>query len=197
MTPSTRRMSTCSHKIQSQPVPFHGPSFARRRTAVSISENFSDLGRIAWLWMNSNLHDAWSTRLMMQNVIPPITLGQYRIISDGAFPVAYASWAFFSPEAEQRYIVSPSQIDIKDWSSGDRMWFIDYISPFSPKHTLRLKSELRDLFSNRYARALRVRPDGVEGRVLTYSGEDAPDGWRDRADAEILSHFAERRSASL
>ena len=160
---------------------------------MSTDDNFYDLGRIAWLWMNSNLHGNWSTRLMMRNVIPPVSSGQYRVIMEGGFPVAYASWAFFSAEAEKRYILNPSLIDIHDWNSGDRMWFIDYISPFSTKHTLRLKSELREIFPKRYARALRVSVDSEEGRVLTYFGTEAPDGWRKQADAEILSHFAERQ----
>lgn len=127
---------------------------------------------------------------MTRNVIPPISLGQFRIISNGTFPLAYASWAFFSPDAELRYIANPSKIDIKDWVSGDRMWFIDYISPFSPRHTLQLKSELRKMFPNRYARALRVHPDSQEGRVLTYFGKNPPDGWRAKADHDMLSHFA-------
>ena len=159
---------------------------------MSVSTNFTDLGHIAWLWMNSRLHGGWSTRLMTRNVIPPISLGQYRIVFDGDFPVAYASWAFFSPQAELRYIANANQIDIKDWSSGDRMWFIDYISPFSTRYTRRLKSELRAMFSGRYARALRVQPEVDKGVVVTFHGAEMPDGWRVKADTEVLSHFAKR-----
>ena len=130
---------------------------------------------------------------MTRNVIPPISLAQYRIISNGQFPVAYASWAFFSPEAERRYILNPTLIDIEDWNSGERMWFIDFISPFSTENTMRLKSELRSVFPNRYARALRLRRESKEGRVMTYFGDNLPEGWRTRADIEILSHFAKGR----
>lgn len=156
-------------------------------------KNFSHLGQIAWLWMNSNLHGDWSAQLMTRNVIPPISLGQYKIIQDKkGVPVAYASWAFFSEEAEFRYIAKPSQIQLQDWNSGDRMWFIDYVSPFSVRHTLHLKSLLRDQFPDRFARALRVTPKGRTGKVLTYFGENVPESWRATADAQILSHFAER-----
>jgi cytolysin-activating lysine-acyltransferase len=93
---------------------------------MSATDNFYDLGRIAWLWMQSSLHQKWSTRLMMRNVIPPVSSEQFKLISEGELPVAYASWAFFSAEAEKRYIINPQLIDINDWNSGDRMWFIDY-----------------------------------------------------------------------
>lgn len=160
-------------------------------------KNFSLLGQIAWLWMNSNLHGDWSTRLMTRNVIPPINLGQYKIIyGKEGFPVAYASWAFFSKKTEFRYIVKPSQIQLQDWNSGDRMWFIDYISPFSVRHTLHLKSLLRVEFPDRFARALRVTPKGRTGKILTYFGKNVPKGWRATADAQILSYFAERNNKS-
>ncbi len=152
-------------------------------------QNFTNLGYIAWLWMNSKLHQKWSSRMMLRNVIPPISLAQFKIISDGVHPLGYASWAFFSADAELRYIANPSDIEIGDWNSGSRLWFIDFISPFSPKHTLRLKSELREMFHGRYARALRVHTDLKEGRVLNYIGYQAPSGWREQADQEMLSHF--------
>lgn len=153
---------------------------------------FSELGRISWLWMNSSLHATWSTQAMMRNTIPPVSNGQYKIVMEGEFPVAYASWAFFSADAERRYILKSSQIQLEDWCSGERMWFIDYISPFSLRHTLKLKSLLRNSFPDTYARALRVQPGNDTGRVLTYFGREAPEGWRQRADIEILSHFTEK-----
>ena len=156
-------------------------------------DNFVQLGQISWLWMNSKLHEDWSTRLMSRNTIPPISLGQYEILhgNDG-IPVAYASWAYFSEDAELRYIRDPSLIRLEDWNSGDRLWFVDYVSPFSVKHTLALKSVLRERFSDRFARGLRVTPGGKTGRVLTYFGENVPEGWRTTADEQILSHFSDK-----
>lgn len=153
------------------------------------NQNFYNLGQIAWLWMNSDLHNAWSTRLLMRNVIPPITLGQYELITENGFPVAYASWAFFSADSELRYLLKPSQITLNDWNSGDRLWFIDYISPFSVHHTMRLKNILRSKFSDQFARALRVKAGSNAGRVPTYFGKNAPEDWRKNADFQILSHF--------
>lgn len=154
-----------------------------------MSPKYDELGQVAWLWMNSSLHANWSTRMMMRNVVPPIANAQIKIIRDGDFPVAYASWAFFSDEAELRYIANPSQIKLEDWRSGERLWFIDFVSPFSARHTLKLKSQLRERFPDRYARALRVKPPSETGKVMTFFGEDAPKGWRREADAQMRSHF--------
>lgn len=153
-------------------------------------QNFAAMGKLSWLWMNSKLHADWSTRLMMRNLIPPISLGQFEILEKDGMPVAYASWAFLSPEAELRYIKSPSKIQLEDWTSGDRMWFIDYVSPFSARHTLELKSRLRGQFGDRFARSLRVTPGCNTARVVTYFGREVQDGWRQSADTQILSHFA-------
>lgn len=161
-----------------------------------MENHFNDLGRLAWLWMNSKLHGAWSTRLMMRNLIPPINTRQYMIIEDGGVPRAYVSWAFFSKEAELRYIAHPENIQLEDWNSGDRLWLIDFISPFSRKNTLLLKQQLCDRFPTKYAHALRVRPGNTEkGRILTFFGKDAPSDGRQQAETQILEHFATREPA--
>lgn len=152
------------------------------------------MGKLSWLWMNSKLHADWSTRLMMRNLIPPVSLGQFEILEKDGLPVAYVSWAFLSPEAELRYINSPSQIKLEDWTSGDRMWFIDYVSPFSVRHTVELKSILRDRFDHRFARSLRVTPGSEKARVVTYFGKEVEEGWRKTADTQILSHFATKEA---
>lgn len=155
---------------------------------------FDRLGKLAWLWMNSPLHASWATRIMMRNLIPPISIGQYKMLEKGDFPVAYASWAFFSEDAERRYILHPSRIELEDWTSGDRMWLIDFISPFSTRYTIKLKNGLRESFPDRYARALRVHPGGTVARVSTYTGGHVSEGWRARADAQVLSQFARQHS---
>lgn len=126
---------------------------------------------------------------MMRNIIPPVKLRQYKIISNGTVPLAYASWAFLSPDAERRYIFDPSMIELADWNSGDRMWIIDFISPFSIKHTFKLACELRALFPERHARALRVSDNNEAAQVHTYRGNGTSNGWRQKADAEIFSNF--------
>ena len=54
---------------------------------------------------------------MSRNTIPLISLGQYEILhGDDGIPVAYASWAYFSEDAELRYIRDPSLIRLEDWN---------------------------------------------------------------------------------
>ena len=71
---------------------------------------------------------------------------------------------------------------------GDRLWFVDYVSPFSVKHTLALKSVLREKFSDRFARGLRVTPGGKTVVCLLTLGS-VPEGWRATADEQILPIF--------
>lgn len=153
------------------------------------AEKISALGAMVWLLMHSTLHKGVTTRVLMRNTIPPIALKQYVIIYDDGYPVAYVSWAFFSAESERKYIHEPSMLDPKDWNSGERLWFIDFISPFSYRHTVALKSWLKKNFPGRYARALRVKPDDSVGKIHTYAGSDLPDDWKDGADQEILAGF--------
>lgn len=153
-------------------------------------DKLADLGKISWLWMNSRLHAPWSTQAMMRNVIPPISHGQCRILVENEFPVAYASWAYLSEEAERRYILQPSQIRLEDWTSGNRLWFIDYVSPFSLRHSFHLNRLLRQDFSDRYARAFRVQSGKENGRIMTYRGVNAPENWRALADCEVMAHFS-------
>ena len=157
---------------------------------MSDKDKFTDLGAISWLWMSSNLHKSWNIQLMMRNTLPALKLKQYHIIFRGEKPVAYCSWAFFSKEAERRYILDPNAIRSSDWDSGDRMWFIDYISPFSTRETLRLKSELREQFHDRYARSLRVKPGEKKAKILTFFGEDVPKGWHNEANAQMVDQFS-------
>ena len=68
----------------------------------------------------ANLHEAFQT---------PILLGQYRIFRFEDIPRGLFTWAWFSADAEQKY-VSGQSLDPQDWRSGDRLWIIDLIAPY-------------------------------------------------------------------
>lgn len=152
-------------------------------------QNISTLGAMIWLLMHSELHKRVTTRVLMRNTLPPIALRQFKIIYAQGYPVAYASWAGFSQASEKKYINEPMLLDPKDWNSGDRMWFIDYVSPFSYHHTLQLRSWLRTYFHGRYVRALRVRPGNPVGKIHTFAGRGLPENWKEGADQEIFKNF--------
>lgn len=131
---------------------------------------FDALGQASWLWCNSILHSEWPVSGIAQYLIPPIERGQYEIITVEGLPVAYCTWAFFSKSAEAKYLLDPSSIDLSAWTSGDRLWFIDWVSPFSNAHTLALKNAMGRRFEGTLARALRVKPGRKVARVMEFKG---------------------------
>ena len=134
---------------------------------------YETYGKIAWLWSNSNLHKTWTIGLQSRLIIPPLMLGQYIIVNDNNNnPMAYCSWAMFDLEAEIKYILHPNSIRPNDWRSGQRMWMIDFISPFSKDYTLRIKNRLVAKYPNGYLRALRVKQNSKTCRMLTFAGKN-------------------------
>ena len=146
-----------------------GLSFEDRK--VTSAKQFSALGKIAWLYQMSPLHRDWTISIQARTVLPAVNLGQYRILEVENVPVAYASWAFFDLHTEKKYVLNPNQIDYNKWNSGNRLWFIDYISPFDRKYTSALNEKLQELFSDQVARSIRVKKRSNKAKVKTYFGK--------------------------
>lgn len=76
-------------------------------------------------------HKHWVSDLE-RVVFPPLKSSQYRIFQSEKVPAAYASWAFLSPEAEDR--ISSFQWSRtfmpEDWDSGYEPWVMDVICPY-------------------------------------------------------------------
>lgn len=135
---------------------------------------FEVLGKAMWLYSSSKLHRSWPVGGAVHYIIPPIELKQYALLegSDG-LPRGWASWAWLSPQAEAKYIKDPNSLVQEDWKSGDRLWFIDFISPFSFKDTIRLRKLVGKIHANSYlARSIRLRSDS-KAVVLEHSGGSA------------------------
>jgi cytolysin-activating lysine-acyltransferase len=137
---------------------------------MDYEKKFLTFGKISWLWSNSDLHKDWSVNQKAGFVLPPIANGQYSIVENDGYPVAYCSWAWLDKESEEKYILNPGELDPDSWNCGDRLWFIDWISPFSEKYTWALRSALAKKFPNEVARALRVKKGNKTGRVINFSG---------------------------
>ena len=128
------------------------------------------LGKIAWIWMNSPLHVSWSVQLLSRFLLPPIQAKQYLLIERDGYPVAYCSWAFLSKAAEFKYMIDPSDISVEDWAGGDRLWFVDWVAPFSKNDSISMKNELIHQFPHSLARAIRVKKDKTTARVMEFKG---------------------------
>ncbi|UWR59714.1 toxin-activating lysine-acyltransferase [Phaeobacter inhibens] len=134
------------------------------------NQNFLAFGKIAWLWSNSVLHKDWSVNQQAGFVLPAIANGQYYIVEEKGYPVAYCSWALLDRKTEEEYLINPNALDPDKWNSGDRLWFIDWISPFSAKYTWALRSELNKRFPDKIARAMRVKKGDSEARIASFTG---------------------------
>ena len=131
---------------------------------------FETYGKILWLWSNSETHVSWPTHLQARFVIPAIFHNQYFILEEKNFPVAYFSWAFLDLNSEKKYLLNPHSLELNDWKSGDRLWFIEYISPFSITYTRKLNLEIAKIFPDYVGRAIRIKPGVETAKVQHFKG---------------------------
>jgi cytolysin-activating lysine-acyltransferase len=97
--------------------------------AKSVLKKLPLLGPIAWLFMNSPQHRNQFIADLEWRVMPPLVLEQAKLYMRDEAPVAYASWAFLSPEVAERYR-STGRLAPGDWKSGAEAWLIDLVAPF-------------------------------------------------------------------
>jgi len=101
--------------------------------AQSDAESF---GSAVWLWMHAVKLNDRPLYALDHMLMPAIQLGQYVLVVEvdagGAKrPIGYLGWANLSAEAEARYVNNAiTGLTREDWNSGDRMWFIDFVTPF-------------------------------------------------------------------
>lgn len=136
-------------------------------SAFSEAEVF---GSAAWLWMHSAEHRDVPLLLLSTLLLPALKNAQFVLASENGKPVFYLSWAWLSAEAETRYLSQPPQsMRIEDWTSGDRLWLLDWIAPFGHTRTMRTLIGRR-LFPGWCARALYHRGEEKGLRVMEYRG---------------------------
>lgn len=136
----------------------------------SIKDSFNVIGHISWLWSCSPLHRSWPISVFAINTLPAMIHGQYVLLMENDYPVAYCSWANLNIENEVKYIKDTNSLIADDWISGDRAWFIDWITPFG--HTPKLYKHIRDKFPDSLFRAIRVTNGCSTGKISEFQGKD-------------------------
>ena len=88
------------------------------------------LGQITRLMMASPKHRHMFLSDMELQVIPPLRLGQCRVLrrEDGQ-PLAYAAWARVSDDVHARLESGNPRLKPQDWNSGPHPWLIDVATP--------------------------------------------------------------------
>lgn len=131
------------------------------------------LGAAVWLWM----HDVHRRRDSIQDIeqrwLAPIAMGQYVIargptacLGDdaGVRPQALLLFARFDEQAEVRYLACPQgRIATREWCSGDRLWLIDWCTPFG--QTLGLRRSVMRLLQGHATRSFLGRDANRHRRV--------------------------------
>ncbi len=142
-------------------------------------------GAAVWLWMQLPRHRQLTIKNLEKRLLEPIRQGQYVLVCSGQHerqrdPVALLLYACLNAQAESRYIKAPSNpLASADWRSGDRLWLIDWVSPFG--QSLQLRHRMLELFARQTARSLHRHPHWNESRVKTWLGDtcsgDAAQAW--------------------
>ncbi|MDM7930623.1 toxin-activating lysine-acyltransferase [Tabrizicola sp.] len=86
-------------------------------------------GDVLFLAMRSPRHAAVPIAQLRAAFEPPLALGQVRVFRFDDVPRGLFTWAWFSEDAERRYVTGEA-LAPGDWQSGDRHWLIDMISPY-------------------------------------------------------------------
>jgi len=121
------------------------------------------LGQITRLMMASPKHRHMFLSDMELQVIPPLRLGQCRVLrrEDGQ-PLAYAAWARVSDEVHARLESGNHRLKPQDWNSGPHPWLIDIAAP--PQALPMVLAELeKSVFKGETVRTLMDRPQNPQG----------------------------------
>lgn len=97
--------------------------------AKEIFKKLPLLGPVCFLAMNSPAHRFMFVADFEWRILPPVVIDQAKVYMRDESPVAFASWAFLSPEVAVRY-KQIGKLAPADWKSGDEPWLIDVIAPF-------------------------------------------------------------------
>lgn len=130
------------------------------------------LGSSVWLWMHSERHRDAPLHTLPALLLPVIKARQYVLAFRHDQPVFFMSWAWFSHDAEQRYLTRHAlMLKEDDWCSGERMWVTDWVAPFG--HTRQMVALMRnELFPDHCMRSLWHRGAERGLRVKSFYGKD-------------------------
>ena len=109
------------------------------------------LGEMTWLLTQSPLHKALPIEALEWLVMPALIHEQFYIFRDGDRPVGLALWAKCNEEAEaklDRGMLEPEhRLTLEEWKSGDSIWLVDLVAPFSTMENGHRELMMADLIS--------------------------------------------------
>ena len=126
-----------------------------------------NLGYIAGLFSNSKYYVKTSIGHFMASVIPALRFNQFKIFFNGFRPVAYASWALLSDEIQEKYKNGNYPLVMNDWKSGENLWLVEFIAPYSQKDRDAVIKNLQEkIFVNKTINIITRNEDGSLKAVI-------------------------------
>jgi len=128
------------------------------------------IGQIVWLLSQSSLHRELKIKALEWSFMPAVVSEQFRIFRFGptpglsdadpasfaqfgltregleSLPLGVAIWANLSEEAEAK-LEAGEHLSAQDWTSGDRTWLVELISPFATPENKLSQIMLLDLIN--------------------------------------------------
>jgi cytolysin-activating lysine-acyltransferase len=164
------------------------PSKAGRGSQPSNLEIF---GEMCWLYSQSKIHRNWPIGSIQRWLLPAILSQQMRVYRKNGKPYAFVTWAFLSKEVEEAFVLNTASLQPKDWKSGKRIWFIDWVAPFGGTREMTLDLK-HNVFPNDVGRFLRMKEGSDTLNIFYVHGANAIDRARDRT-VDPAVHLARRR----
>ncbi len=114
------------------------------------------IGEIAGLMMLSKVHRHYQVRDIADIILPAVNLNQFQIYRDTKKrPIGLVTWSRLSEEVMQRYMAGGTVLSEQDLTSGDQLFFLDFIAPYG--HMKQISQHLKtNVFPNESAKALRI-----------------------------------------
>lgn len=101
------------------------------------------VGDITLLMATSRVHRAFPVVDLMDVVLPPVHLNQFRIYHNkNKTPIGLATWGFFTNDVLERYLAGDVVLTLDEWKNGDRLVFTDFIAPYG--HAKLIVHDLRN-----------------------------------------------------
>ncbi len=117
------------------------------------------LAHVVGLMLQSPAHKHLFLADLEWLVMPPLMLRQSRLFRKDGAPVGYATWAYLSDEAEDRFKNGARRMRPDDWKSGENLWLIDLVAPFGGGEAM-TKDLKEKVFEGKSIKTLQPAPDG-------------------------------------
>lgn len=143
-----------------------------QQNAPRLSQAAAMLGEVVWLLTRSDAHKHLFLTELDWLVMPALQLRQFRIWRHENQPVAFASWAYLSDEAAERFVAEAKsgrmgRIGPNEWKSGEALWLIDFVTPFGGADNM-IKELREKVFEGQKIKTLQPAPDGSGPAVVEW-----------------------------